>query len=219
MSARVVVLVAFAGCASPNLYTSARPLGAGRVQHAIALEGVGAVTPNGAAILPAAPTYQLRVGLAERVDLLARVSNVSGLGVDGLISLARGTIDVAVVPGVRGSWLPFSAGTPGALTAHLPVLVAWNLSPRVVLLGTAGVGFTASLGPSASAGRTSEVLDESAGASSRGFFLRAGLGARFWLGPKFALHPEVTMLVTPATGRVAFVPGLGFVFGSADSET
>lgn len=217
MRARLVLLALLAGCAGPNLYVSARPLGAGRVQHALAVEGVGAVTPGGAAMLPAAPTYQLRIGLSERVDLLARVSNLSALGVDGLFSLHRGSIDVALVPGVRGSWLPFSAGTPAAVTTHLPLLVAVHLSSRVTVVGTAGAGFTASLGRSASAGRTSEVLDEAAGASSRGVFLRSGLGARFWLGPRFALHPEITLQFTPSTGRVTLIPGLGFVFGERDS--
>jgi hypothetical protein len=207
-------LLLLAGCASPNLYTAARPLGAGRVQHALALEGTAAVTPVEAAILPSAPTYQLGVGLHERVDLMVRLVNLTGLGVDTLVSLHQGTVDVALVPGLRGAWLPFTAGRPGALTGHLPLVLGIHLGPRVQVLTSAGVGFTAALGDSVSAGATSEALPESLGASSRGFFMRAGLGLRLTLGERFTLQPEVSALFSPESGRLTLVPGLAFVFGA-----
>lgn len=210
------VPLGLAACASPNLYISARPLGAGMIQHAIALEGLGAVTPSGSALVPTAPTWQVRVGLGPRVDLMGRLANLSGLGLDVLVSLYEGPVDVAVVPGVRGAYLPFSAGRPGMVSGHLPLLVAVHLDDRWTLVATAGGGFLAALGGSASAVGTSLALAENTEASSQGFFVRAGLGVRWRVTQGLILHPEVTVLFSPATGRTAIVGGVGLVFGGME---
>lgn len=212
----LALTLCLAGCASPNLYVSPRPLGAGKVQHAIALEALGGVTPHGAAILPTAPTWQLRIGLSERVDLMARLVNLSGLGIDTLISLYQGPVDVALVPGVRGTWLPFTAGRPGLVSGHLPVLLGVRLGERVSLTGTLGAGFTATLGDSVSAVETAKALAEDDGASSRGVFARGGLGVRIRVAKGLVLHPEVTALWVPETGRVTLSGGVGFVFGALE---
>jgi len=205
--------LALVSCASPNLYVSARPLGRGVVQHTIALEGLGAVAPSGAAVIPTAPSWQVRVGVAQRVDLMARLVNLSGLGLDALISLAQGPVDLAIVPGVRGAYLPFSAGRPGMLAAQLPLLIGVRLADRWSLLVTAGGGVVVGLGPSASAPVTARAAAESPDASTQGFFVRGGLGLRWRVSEGLVLHPELTALFTPASGRTALVGGLGFVFG------
>jgi hypothetical protein len=212
----VCLALSLGACASPNLYVSARPLGPGVIQHTIAIEGLAAATPTGAAILPTAPTWQVRVGVARRFDLMARLVNLSGLGLDGLISLHEGALDVALVPGVRGAWLPFSAGRPGVLSGHLPLLLGVHLGDRTTLMVSVGGGFLATLGDSASAEATSKVLPESAEASSQGFFVRGGLGLRWRVSQGLILHPEVTMLYTPATRRTSLSGGVGFTFGALE---
>ncbi len=212
------VAMGLLGCASPNLYVSARPLGRGVVQHTIALEGLGAVTPAGAAVVPTAPTWQVRVGLGDRVDILGRLVNLSGLGMDVLVSLYQGPVDLAVVPGLRGTYLPFSAGRPGMLSTHLPLLMAVHLTDRWTLLATAGGGVATALGRSASAEQTSLALAENTESSSQGFFLRGGLGVRWRVTQGLLLHPEVTVLVTPASGRATIVGGIGVVFGGVEHD-
>ncbi len=237
MGLRVGALAAMAllatGCPNPNTYGTPRTTPAGRVQHTVAAEGIsyrlqdspqqGGEVATGS--FPTAPTYQLRVGVADRVDIGARINNLSSVGADVKWNFLRSeSFDMAVVPGfqvfhISGS----SAGTTTGYTqfyGNLPLVFGINLGEAVSFVPTAGVtyGYNSA---------TAVSDNSSAAASIDGLILRAGLGFNFRISPKFAMHPEVTMLQflnddSDAKVRL-FIFGLGFNFGSlpkfgADSE-
>ena len=61
-------------------------------------------------------------------------------------------------------------------------------------------------------------MAENTESSSQGFFLRGGLGVRWRVTQGLLLHPEVTVLVTPASGRATIVGGIGVVFGGVEHD-
>lgn len=228
IASRVSALGALAllatGCPNPNTYGTPRTTPAGRVQHTVAAEGIsykvqdsaqqGGETATGT--FPTFPTYQLRVGVHDRVDIGARINNLSSVGADVKWNFLRSeSFDMAVVPGfqvfhISGS----SAGTTSGYTqfyGNLPLVLGVNLADSVSLVPTAGVtyGYNSA---------TAVTDDSSAAASIDGLILRAGLGFNFRISPKFAMQPEVTMLQflnDDNEGKVRlFIFGLGFNFGS-----
>lgn len=205
-----------AACASPNLYATARALRPGQVQHTVALEGVAAVHPE-AAILPSLPTYQLRVGIARGADVGVRIANGTSVGVDTRVELARGAVDVAVVPGLQGTYLPFSSGPPTILYGHVPVVVAVHPSPRIDVLFSGGVTWGATLGRAVI--HTDTVQAPIArNATDAGASLRLGVGLAARVHPRLRLFPEVTALVAPETGRTTLTAGFGFQWGAIDES-
>lgn len=202
------------GCPNPNIYGTARTITRGQIQHSIAIEGVG-VAGSSTGFSPTLPTYQFRYGLADRVELGARLSNLVMPGLDVKWNFVRGGIDLAVQPGVSVTYV--SASTSSASTDfvigyfHLPLLVGFNLSPNVSLLLTPGI-----LGAFAS-GTTTGTSDGSARfASGTGINGRFGVGAFFRLGNGFAIQPEITAVRSfdPDAKGVVLSFGLGFQFGA-----
>lgn len=63
---------------------------------------------------------------------------------------------------------------------------------------------------------TSKALVEERGATSRGVFARGGLGVRVRVTRGLVLHPEVTALYLPQTGRLSLTAGVGLVFGALE---
>jgi len=212
---RLLCAALLAGCANPNLYATARTLPRGAVQHTLAIEGVGAITSAGSAYLPTLPTYQLRVGVARRVDVGVRLANLTSLGVDGRVALLRGTVDVAIAPGLQGAWAPFSAGSPGLVYGQVPVLVGLHPHRRVTVVLSAGAGFGWVIGESDSLANTARA-EAHRDATDAGWVMRAGIGAQLRVTPRFALHPEVTALVTPDTGRTVLFTGVGLQWGASE---
>jgi hypothetical protein len=212
------------GCPNPNTYGTPRTTPVGRVQHTVAAEGIsyklqdtpadGGETATGT--FPTFPTYQLRVGVADRVDIGARISNLSSVGADVKWNFVRSeSFDLAIVPGFQVFHLSgSSAGTTSGYTqfyGNVPLVFGINLAESVSIVPTAGVtyGYNSA---------TAVSDDSSAAASIDGMILRAGLGFNFRVSPKFAMHPEVTMLQflngdNDPQVRL-FIFGLGFNFGN-----
>jgi len=212
------------GCPNPNTYGTPRTTPAGRVQHPVAAEGIsyrlkdppqeGGETATGT--FPTFPTYQLRVGVADRVDIGARIMNLTSVGADVKWNFLRSeAFDMAIVPGFQVFHISgTSAGTTSGYTqfyGNVPLVLGVNLGDAVTIVPTMGVTYGYN---SATA-----VNDESSAAASiDGLILRGGLGFNFRISPKFAMQPELTMLQflnDDNEGQVRlFIFGLGFNFGT-----
>jgi hypothetical protein len=207
--------VALTGCPSPNIYGTARTVRPGAVEHTIAAEGLGVATSSGGFYTPTLPSYQARIGLHDRVDLGLRLSSLSAVGVDTKINLLRGSVDLAVVPGVQGTYVGLGVGSGsdsanvgfGLMYLNLPAVVGLNINRSFSVLLTPGIGAGLAFG-SVSSGM------DSATTSATGFYARMGVGANIRFTESFALHPEVTTLWTPGNSGVVVVTGLGFSFGA-----
>lgn len=228
LGCRIAAFGAFAalctGCPNPNTYGTPRTTPVGRVQHTVAAEGFSYRVKNpdsaggrvASGTFPNLPTYQLRVGVADTVDIGARISNMSSFGADVKWNFLKSeSFDMAAVPGFQVFHISGStAGTTSGYTqfyGNLPVVLGINLSDAVTIVPTAGVTYGLN-----SVSVVSD--DESAAASIDGLILRAGLGFNFRVSPKFAMQPELTMMQflnadDKASVRL-FIFGLGFNFGS-----
>jgi hypothetical protein len=223
------------GCPNPNTYGTPRTTPVGKLQHTVAAEGIGAaykvpeVTPGTDAAgnpttrvelvshrytLPNSPTYQLRVGVADDVDIGVKFANLSSLGADVKWNFIKGdTFDMAAAPGFQV--MHFSVNGVGftQFYGNLPLLFGINVDDSVTLVPTAGVTYSAS-----SDGVISDAASYFAPFSQGGLWLRGGLGVNFRISPKFALQPEVTFLKNFAADdeidSLTYVFGLGFNFGN-----
>jgi hypothetical protein len=218
------------GCPNPNTYGTPRTTPVGRVQHTIAAEGIGLswdqkrIVDNGdgstsekevseSATVPNFPTYQLRIGVAEELDVGVKLLNMSSIGADVKWNFIKGdTFDMAVVPGFQVFHFSVNDNGYTQFYGNLPLLFGINVGESVTLVPSAGV--TYSLG-SATA---TDSNDNSAAYSDGGLWLRGGIGFNFRISPKFAMHPEITFLKNiPDDNQVdtlLYVFGLGFNFGS-----
>jgi hypothetical protein len=206
------------GCPNPNTYATPRTTPAGRVSHTIALEGVNisgdiqvenvatrtTETKRESVTFPAFPSYALRVGVASRVDLAFKLTNLTMLGLDIKWNFVRTRyFDVAIAPGAQGAIS--NAGYLAYL--HGPLLLGVNASESVSLVASPGVTYlTTGVNSNAS---TLDTFTQSA------LFGRLGLGINLRVSPSFALQPEVTGLQSFAAGQVRFITfGLGFNFSN-----
>src|SRR5262245_25499766 len=96
------------GCPSPNIYGPPRTTPPGEVSHAFAAEGVGfSLTDHETGtrvkfFSPTAPSYNLRVGLVERLDFGFRVAQFSSLGADLKWNFVKSeTLDLAIDPSIQ----------------------------------------------------------------------------------------------------------------------
>ncbi len=203
-AALVAVAASLAGCPSPNVYGTARTLPAGQMQHTAAIEFIGVKPSTGEGLfLPTAPTYQLRLGVTDRVDMGFRLGNLSTLGFDTKINLVRGAFDLAIDPGLQGMYLAVGSSGGGLVYFNLPVILGFNLSQSFSIIATPGIAYALGFGYSST---SSEY-------NSDGFAARLGLGANIRVSRSFALQPEVTALYFPASEGVIFSAGFGFSFG------
>ena len=209
------------GCPNPNTYGTPRTTPAGRVQHTIAAEGIGLSydrpTTNGevtdSATLPNFPSYQLRVGVTDEVDIGAKILNLSTIGADVKWNFIKGdTFDMAAVPGFQVVYFSVNDNSITQFYGNLPLLFGINVGESVTLVPSAGVTYALSSATAADGDGNSAAFTEG------GLWLRAGIGFNFRISPKFAMHPEVTFLKNmPADDEVdalLYIFGLGFNFGS-----
>lgn len=231
MRTHLLVLTAAAGllvgCPNPNTYGTPRTIEPGRISHTAAVEGWGATgtASNGATVggfIPTFPTYQLRVGVADAVDIGGRIANLSSLGADVKINPVRGKFDLAIDPAFQWFTISTSAGTTSGNSAssslkvfylHLPLLLGFNLSDSFSIVLSPGVMWSVVNGTSSSG--TDKSTD--AAATTKGAFARFGLGLDVRITRGFALHPEVTALrnLQGDEGKVTiYMIGLGFNFGA-----
>jgi hypothetical protein len=232
------------GCPNPNIYGTPRTTPRGEVSHTVAFEALrisGETTQFEATrrtdgnystrevkkdlsfTLPLVPSYQLRYGAADSLDLGFSVRNLSSLAFDAKYNPVRSqSFDLAIDPGVQFFHVSAgsdstSDGTGSGTTAvsvnvfyfHLPVLLGVNLSESFSLVATPGVVAAVVTGTSSSGGS-----DRSSLTSQGGVLARFGLGLNARVSPGFALQPEVTAMHAFNDERTMFyLIGLGLNFG------
>lgn len=208
LAALGATITALAGCPSPNLYTTPRALPQGQIQHTVAMELVGASAGVGSGALPTLPSYQMRYGLGHRMDIGARIANMTGIGADFKLQFVEGSVDIAVDPGFQMYALGLSSSSEGASAAfgyaHLPLLIGFNIGTSATVF--LSPGFTWAFGTIGT--RTDGI------AARTGAIGRLGVGANLRIGTNFAVAPELTMLKSFDTDGVVFTLGLGLQFGA-----
>jgi hypothetical protein len=215
------------GCPNPNTYGTPRTTPKGEVLHTIAAElnresAVFTARPPGlpshpqteTQTYPMLPTYQFRGGLADRVDVGVRLTNLSGIGADVKWNFLRTkVVDLAIDPGVHAHVFLYGhtlKPKPG-LYMHLPLLLGLNFGERVtlVLFGGPAVGVS-----SGSIQDNERVLS----GAPQGAAVHGGVGVQLRTSKKFAIHPEIS--ATRFDSRVEnliVVFGVGFLFGGLPS--
>jgi hypothetical protein len=215
------------GCPNPNLYTTPRTLNKGDLQWQAAADGFGAsfntTVPNAngmgthtetaSLVTPTLPSVGIRYGIADGFELGARASNLTSAAIDGKIRLLKGTVDLAVDPGLQFYYLSFSSGNSSASAAvfyfHVPLLVGINLSQAISLVVTPGFVYGLATATVNSTNNTQNA------AGSTGVMARAGIGMDFRVTKKLALHPEVTFMKGfQDQEALLYIFGLGFNIGA-----
>jgi hypothetical protein len=204
------------GCPNPNTYTVARTLDPGEMQAILSPELFGyqykSSGGSAAGVTPTLPSFGVRYGLSDRVELGGRLSSLGSPVADAKIQLVRGVVDVAVDPGAQFLFL-FTSGsnaTETLLELYGPLLVGINVSPSVTLVASPGVGYGL-----ATARLTSSSSNAEIAAGAAGFSGRLGFGVDVRTSEQFALHPEVTVMRV-FDDRQSFigVVGLGLIIGT-----
>jgi len=147
--------------------------------------------------------------VADRVDIGFRAGNLSLLGADAKWNMVRGKVDLAIDPGVQGTYLLVGDANAFLMYANLPLLIGINLSENVALLFSPGGG----LGYSAASGTGLFGTASKVNTSGTALFGRMGFGANFRVSKGFSIQPEVTALWNPETKSALFSTGIGFSFG------
>lgn len=201
---------ALLGCPNPNSYGTPRTLDPGKVQHTVSVEVFHMRAKDNSFspyTLPTLPSYQLRLGAAERVDVGFRVPNMSSVGADVKWNFLRGDIDMAVMPGVQGVIL----GKGGVVYAHGGVPIGFNFSPATTLVVTPGLSYGFGFGTPTSGRDTAIGATGAALRGSLGLAVRTGRPGK----PGFTFFPEVTVLRQLHDSEVlTIIPGIGFQFGA-----
>jgi hypothetical protein len=217
------------GCPNPNTYGTPRTVRPGKLSHSIAAEWVGwsfkervedpetgevlqEAEVSGSIIAP--PTYTLRLGVADTVDVGFRAANLSSLGADVKWNFAKSEFfDAAIDPGAQ--WLNVGFDV---VHLHAPVLIGFNFSEAVSLVLSPGVMYGVSSFDTGEDDLDNE-LNELLGAD--GLYGRLGVGFDFRFTKRFAVHPEVTFLRsfsqdddTQLEGALTYMFGIGFNFGN-----
>jgi hypothetical protein len=235
MRTRVVAALCFvpflAGCPNPNTYGTPRTTPKGEMSHTVAVEGVYIggetkktnVSGSGATAttttttesvgvgLPTLPTYQLRYGVSDEVDFGVAVRNLSSLGADVKWNFVRGSVDLAIAPGVQ--WFGVFTGKESVqiFYIHAPLLVGLNLSDSFSFVLSPGFVYAAAIGNFTSSGTGA---DRNAVITSGGALARFGLGLNIRPSKKFHIQPEVTGMRAFNDAEGLFLMfGLGFNFG------
>jgi hypothetical protein len=204
------------GCPNPNLYGTPRTVAPGKVTHTVAVEGFGyrgkegSVTNSG--VVPTVPTYALRIGVVDRLDVGLRVANMSSLGADLKLNFLKSeSFDMAVAPGGQWFTMSVSAGNSSSsvnvVYLHAPLVLGLNLSPDATLVATPGVSY-------AYASSNTSGDGTKAAATSDGVLGRFGIGFQYRITQGFAIHPEVTFMKHLGdNGYLLYLLGFGFNFG------
>lgn len=218
------------GCPNPQTYGTPRTVAKGKVTHTVAVEGLyvgGEATTTLTTVdpttgdttteertedisigTPTLPTYQIRIGASDRVDVGIKVANLSSLGADVKLNPIRGKFDLAVDPGLQWFGVTINESTSNVFYLHLPVLLGLNLTPDFSVVATPGLLYSVAAG-SVEGGNTdgSDAVFQSDGLAAR-----LGLGFDIRISPSFALHPEATA-IRGLTGGFGDTQGTIVVFG------
>ncbi|MDI1476205.1 hypothetical protein [Polyangium sp. y55x31] len=202
------------GCTA-NQYATPRTIPRGQVSHTVALEGLLDFRFNGE---PGDlhPRYQLRVGLADRVDLGVMAGPYFGADVKWNFVRTK-YVDVAVTPGVYYSLFPsFSDGFDApthAVRFAAPISLGLNPTKAVTLFlhGNAAVNWNLK-------SYDEHCYPPDCERSSWFVAPEVGLGVQIRVTPNIALTPEVTIVgKTPHTAMAGLHGGLALTFGAQPS--
>ncbi len=226
----LLTLPLLTGCPAMNTYGTARTTPKGKISHSLSEEGYGfstkvtttdssgATTEStvGGFVPLILPSYHLRWGVADQVDLGFHVNNLASLGADAKINLLKGRVDLAVDPGVQ--WFSLSVGTQdnkeslNVFYLHGPLLVDFNVNETLSFVLTPGMMYTY-VTSQLTSGSDAELAT-----TTDGVYARFGLGINIRASKKFAVHPEVTVLRNFGdTETLLYMAGIGFNFGHLPS--
>ena len=210
------------GCPDPNIYGTPRTTPVGKLSHTVAIQSAtysfdntkhaAGATDGTTTLLP--PSYQLRIGVADTLDIGIRVAHASSLGADVKWNFVKTDVfDMAVDPSIQ-AWFYDSCSTDGGshgqVYANLPLLFGINVSDSVSIVPTAGITYGCASRETLFGNSPSDA------ANIRGVMIRGGLGVEFRQSSKFGFHPELTYLryvgadTEPAISWVVFGFGLNF---------
>lgn len=164
---------------------------------------------NESGFAPMVPSFGVRIGLVDGIDIGLRLQNLDSIGADGKFRLVKGRFDLALDPGLQGYYVSINSTGLGVIYLHAPVLLGFNVSENVSIILSPGVTFSVA---SANVANGSGVTGA---ATATGFMGRLGLGFDFRVTSRFAIHPEVTVLKQfgDANGLI-YVGGVGFNIGA-----
>lgn len=227
-----LMAAALLGCPNPNLYQTPRTVPPGEIQHTLAAEGIHlqsetkTVTPGTTAsgqptstvssstnslTDPMFPSYMLRVGLADTVDIGLRVPNLDSLGFDVKWNFYRSQgFDLAIDPMAQAMYFSIDDTKLFISYFNIPIIAGINVTDSAVIVLTGGF--------SAAYASASVTNTDSAEANGGGIGAMGALGVQFRVGEKLALHPavSVTRFFTGPAGdgdALSIVFGFGFNFG------
>lgn len=201
------------GCPSPSIYGTARTIPRGTIQHTLAAEAVGAAGSGTTFVYPTLPTYQMRIGLSDSVDLGLRLGNLTLPGLDVKINIVRGAFDLSLVPGVQAIYAAVGDVGGGIVYLNLPLVLGFNLSRNFSLIATPGVAYGVG-GASSGSSRSSSGSSSPDSYRGSGFIPRLGVGANVRLNSTFSIQPEFTGYYSTDTSALLFTAGIGFLFGA-----
>ncbi len=228
--------VLLTSCLNPSSYGTPRTIPVGKVQQALSWEyfsyrrvPAAAVTLAGADPyydahsgitadnMPAFPSFGLRYGLGERLDIGFRIANSTSLGSDLKWNFFRSDVlDLALDPGFQTFLLSDTFDAGRTLSPHFllmsPLSLGINASPEFSIVPSLGLAYGFNPGRPSSNGTFEEVSTIDAS------FLQAGIGLDFRVTDGFAIHPEISMLRSLASendSRVTWYTfGVGFKWGA-----
>jgi hypothetical protein len=193
MLAGFFIVACLPGCPDPNTYGTPRTLAPGDFQVQASYGGFAAAAHGSGALTPGLPSIGFRAGLADRIDVGARVVSLTALGGDAKLNFVRGRVDLALDPMVQGFWgIQTVNSFPPIATVefHLPLLVGINFNDATTLVITPGLVASASTS-SAAAYMTPPTPIQTAFTTS-GVGGRLGLGLNVHQSDTFSWQPEVT---------------------------
>lgn len=168
--------------------------------------------------VPTLPTYSLRVGILDGLEIGGRVANLTSLGADLKWNFLKSdSLDAAIDPGFQ--WFSIStsvesqnesaSSSTSVFYFHAPILLGFNFSETVSLVASPGIAY----------GLVSTELtvtdERDAASTTDGFMARLGLGFDFRPSKRFAIHPQITFLRTfDDAAALIYMAGIGFNFGN-----
>src|SRR5580700_4105235 len=147
--ASVGVVLAVSGCPNPNTYTTPRTLDPGKVQWQVAPEAIGVnykttngstdangnlVKTNAGGVLPMLPSFGMRIGLADGLELGLRAPNLEPVAADAKIRLVKGSFDMALDPGLQFYFASSNGNGYSTVFLHAPLLLGFNLSEKTSIV-------------------------------------------------------------------------------------